>query len=109
MSKEKAKKQGKSRRVKVWAIITALVLILAVAVNVVLLTVPIAGNSFNLLFGGPRAILDEGEGSGIGYEQEFSTKDAALKAAQDFVIEVEKEGITLLKSQEQALPLASGA
>ncbi|MBQ8161613.1 MAG: glycoside hydrolase family 3 C-terminal domain-containing protein [Clostridia bacterium] len=99
----------KGRGVKVWAIVTSILLVIAIAANVVLLTVPIAGNSFNLLFGGERAILAEGEGGGTVYEQEFSTKDEALRAAQDFVIEVEKEGITLLKNESQALPLESGA
>ena len=108
MSKEqKAKK--KKNPVKIWAIATAILLIIAIAANVVLLTLPIAGNTFNLLFGGERAILAEGDGTGTGFEQEFSTKDAALAAAQDFVVEVEKEGIILLKNQQQALPLASGA
>ena len=108
MSNVKAKKPRKSRAVKVWAIITSIVLVVAIAVNVILLTVPIAGNTFNLLFGGERAIVAEGDGGTV-YEQEFSTKDQALAAAKDFVIEVEKEGITLLKNEEQALPLQSGA
>ena len=107
MSKDKQNKR-KNRGVKVWAIVTAIVLVVAIVANVVLLTVPIAGNSFNLLFGGERAILEEGA-TGSGYEQEFHSKDEALKAAQDFVIEVEKEGITLLKNEDSALPLASGA
>ena len=102
-------KQKKNRGVKVWAIVTSVVLVIAIAVNVILLTLPIAGNTFNLLFGGEQAILAEGEGSGTGYEQEYSTKDAALAAAHDFVIDVEKEGLTLLKNEEQTLPLASGA
>ena len=108
MSKEKKAKKKKNP-VKIWAVVTAVLLVIAIAVNVILLTVPIAGNTFNLLFGGERAILAEGDGTGTGFEQEFTTKDAALAAAQDFVVEVEKEGITLLKNQEQALPLASGA
>ncbi|MBQ9720111.1 MAG: glycoside hydrolase family 3 C-terminal domain-containing protein, partial [Oscillospiraceae bacterium] len=108
MSKKKTKKPKQNRGVKVWAIVASVVMVIAIAANVILLTVPIAGNSFNLLFGGERAILAEGEGGTV-YEQEFSTKDEALAAAQDFVIEVEKEGITLLKNEAQALPLASGA
>ena len=108
MSKEKKIKKQK-KPVKIWAIATAVILVIAIAVNVVLLKVPIAGNTFNLLFGGERAILAEGEGTGTGFVQEFETKDAALAAAQDFVIEVEKEGITLLKNEGQALPVQNGA
>ncbi len=108
MSKQKTGKPKEKKPVKVWLIATAVLLVIAITANVVLLKVPIAGNSFNLLFGGERAILAEGD-SGTVYEQENSTKETVLKAAQDFVIEVEKEGITLLKNQEQALPLTGGA
>ena len=101
-------KQKKNRGVKVWAIVTSALLVIAIAVNVILLKLPIAGNTFNLLFGGERAIVAEGDGGTV-YEQEFSTKADALAAAQNFVIEVEKEGITLLKNEDQALPLAGGA
>ena len=101
-------KQKKNRGVKVWAIVTSALLVIAIAVNVILLKLPIAGNTFNLLFGGERAIVAEGDGGTV-YEQEFSTKADALAAAQNFVIEVEKEGITLLKNEAQALPLAGGA
>ena len=84
--------------VKIWRITAIIVLVLIVAVNVVLAKVPIAANSLNLLFGGERAIVLE--------RQNNMTKEQALKAAEDFVIEVEKEGITLLKNENAALPLS---
>ena len=86
---------------KIWTIITCIVLILAIVINVVLLKVPIVTNSLNLVFGGERAIVSE--------KTNDMTKAQALAAAEDFVIEVEKEGITLLKNESAALPLSSGA
>ena len=91
--------KSKHKRIKIWAIVTAILLVLIVAVNVVLVKVPIASNSLNLLFGGERAIVSE--------RKNDMTKAEALKAAEDFVIEVEKEGITLLKNDNAALPLAN--
>ena len=89
----------KHKRTKIWAIVTAIMLVLVIAVNIVLVKVPIATNSLNLLFGGERAIVSE--------RKNDMTKEEALKAAEDFVVEVEKEGITLLKNDNAALPLAS--
>ncbi len=107
---EKDKKAKKPRKkgnpVKVWAIVTAVILVIAIVANIVLLTVPIAGNTFDLLFGGQRAQVAEGSSGGV-FEQEFDSKDKVLAAAQDFVVEVEKEGITLLKNEGSALPLPS--
>nr|MBR4281918.1 glycoside hydrolase family 3 protein [Clostridia bacterium] len=80
-----------------WVIVTAFILVLAIAANVVLLNVPIARNSLNLVFGGERAIVSESDSQ--------MTKDEALKTAEAFVIEVEKEGITLLKNENAVLPL----
>ena len=91
--------KSKHKRIKIWAIVTAILLVLIVAVNVVLVKVPIASNSLNLLFGGERAVVSE--------RKNDMTKTDALKAAEDFVIEVEKEGITLLKNDNAALPLAN--
>ena len=41
--------KSKHKRIKIWAIVTAILLVLIVAVNVVLVKVPIASNSLNLL------------------------------------------------------------
>ncbi len=86
---------------KVWAIVTAIVLVLAIAINIVLVKVPIVTNSLNLVFGGERPIVSE--------RQNDQTKTDVLAAAENFVIEVEKEGITLLKNEGAALPLTGAA
>lgn len=91
-------KSKKGRRgMKVWAITTAVVLVVMIAANIVLSAVPIAKNSLDLVFGGERPILSE--------RKNELTKEQTLRAAEDFVIEVEKEGITLLKNETAALPL----
>lgn len=85
---------------RIWTAVTSVVLILGIAANVVLVKVPIVTNSLNLVFGGERPIVSERESE--------LTKADALAAAEDFVIEVEKEGITLLKNENAALPLKAG-
>ena len=67
---------------KIWTIVTAIVLVLAIVINVVLLRVPIVTNSLNLVFGGERAIVSE--------KNNELTKAQALAAAEDFVIEDRK-------------------
>ena len=47
------------KKTKVWFIVTAIVLSLEIIIDAVLLTVPIAGNSLSLVFGGERANVVE--------------------------------------------------
>lgn len=95
----------KHKGTKIWFIITAILLVLAIAVNAVLMTVPIVTNSLNLFFGGERTNVVEDRREEL-YSREFTNKKDVLEAAEDFVIEVEKEGITLLKNEGGALPLS---
>ena len=87
------------RGTRIWTVVTALLLVLGIVANVVLVNVPIVTNSLNLVFGGERPIVSE--------KTNELTKADVLAAAEDFVIEVEKEGITLLKNDNAALPLGS--
>ncbi|MBR6027777.1 MAG: glycoside hydrolase family 3 C-terminal domain-containing protein [Clostridia bacterium] len=101
----KPKKQKKQKKpIKIWAIATAIILVFAIAINVVLFKVPLVTGSLDLFFGGERPILAEGaEGSAGSY----ASKAEVLAAAENFVVEVEQEGITLLKNEGAALPLAA--
>ncbi len=92
---------------RIWFIVTAILLVFAVTATSVLLCVPIATNSLNLFFGGERINIVE-DTREERYDREFHSKEEALKAAEDFVVDVEAEGITLLKNTDQALPLAGG-
>ena len=103
MAKEKKQKKAK-KPIKIWAIATSIILVIAVALNVVLTQVPIVTGSLNLFFGGERPIVSA---DADGAKGSYASKSEVLAAAEDFVIEVEKEGITLLKNEAAALPLAA--
>lgn len=95
----------KNKKTKIWLIITAVLLVLGIVVNAVLLSVPIVTNSLSLVFGGERANVTE-DNRAEWYDREYTSKEEVLNAANDFVVEVEKEGIVLLKNQNDALPLS---
>ncbi len=99
--KDKPKKQKKP--IKIWAICTAIILVVAITLNVVLFKVPLVTGIMDLVFGGQRPIMAEGSGGARG---SYASKAEVLAAAENLVIEVEKEGITLLKNEGGALPLA---
>lgn len=95
----------KHKKTRIWFIVTALLLVLEIVATTVLLKVPIVTNSLSLVFGGERVKVTENFRDEL-YQREYTTKDEVLKAAEDFVVEVEKEGITLLKNENEVLPLA---
>ena len=94
----------KNKKTRIWLIVTAIVLVLGIVVNAVLLSVPIVTNSLSLVFGGERANITE-DNRTEWYDRQYASKEEVLDAANDFVIEVEKEGIVLLKNEKDALPL----
>lgn len=96
----------RNRRTRILFIVTAIVLILGIVITSILLYVPIVTNSLNLVFGGERANIVE-DNRDEWYNREFTSKEAVLDAANQFVIDVEKEGIVLLKNDNQVLPLAA--
>lgn len=97
----------RNKKTKIWLILTAVVLVLGIVVNAVLLSVPIVTNSLSLVFGGERANVTE-DNRAEWYDRQYTSKEEVLDAANDFVIEVEKEGIVLLKNENDALPLSGG-
>ena len=94
------------KKTRIWFIVTAIVLILEIILTSVLLGVPIVTNSLSLVFGGERANVVE-DNRDEWYDRQYADKEAVLDAANDFVIEVEKEGIVLLKNENSALPLSA--
>ena len=105
MAKDNKQKKQK-KPIKIWAIATAIILVIAIALNVVLFKVPLVTGSLDLFFGGERPILAEGAEGASG---SYASKAEVLVAAENFVVEVEQEGITLLKNEGTALPLSGGA
>lgn len=109
--KNKFTKRPKS--VKIWMITSSILLIVSIAISIVLKSVPIISNSLNLVFGGERANVVEDYRDEL-YDREYKNKEEALKAAQEFVVDVEEEGITLLKNLtlqngKKSLPLSKKA
>lgn len=94
-----------NKKTRIWFIVTAILLVLEIVITGVLLYVPIVSNSLNLVFGGERANIVE-DNRDEWYDREYTSKEEVLNAANDFVIEVEKEGIVLLKNDNQVLPLS---
>lgn len=94
------------KKTKIWFIVTAIVLVLEIIITTVLLSVPIVTNSLSLVFGGERANVVE-DNRAEWYDREYSGKEEILNAANDFVVEVEKEGIVLLKNENDVLPLTA--
>ncbi|MFV0363735.1 MAG: glycoside hydrolase family 3 C-terminal domain-containing protein [Suipraeoptans sp.] len=93
------------KKIKIWFIVTSIVLVLAIIINTVLLKVPLVTNSLSLVFGGERASISE-DNREEQYDRQYANKEEVLNAANDFVVEVEKEGIVLLKNENDVLPLS---
>lgn len=89
---------------RIWLITTALVLVLALTANWVLANVSIAANSLSLLFGGETANIVE-DYRDEWYDRQYNSKEDVLAAAQELVVEIAEEGMTLLKNEGGALPL----
>lgn len=91
---------------RIWLIVTSILLVLAIVVSVLATSIPLFANSISLVFGGERANIVEDRRDEL-YDREFKNKKDVLAAAEDFVIDVEKEGAILLKNENDALPLSS--
>ncbi len=106
VKQKKPKKAKKHRAVKVWAVVTALVLVVGIVVNVLATT---KYNGFlDTMFGGRRPVYDENAVS-MYPATNATSKEEALKNSQDFNITVAEEGFVLLKNTDSALPLEKGA
>ena len=94
------------RAARVWMIISAVLIVLALIVNF------LAGTMFNGLFdtvfGGVRPVYADGMVS-MYPALNASSKEEALSNAQDFNIKLAEEGFVLLKNEGSTLPLAEGA
>lgn len=96
----------KKKGVRLWGAVTVVVVALLVVVNILCL------NTFYDIIG---LVLGRGlpiyeEGSAAMYESAYSyTKAEALAAANEKNVEICEEGFVLLKNENNALPLSSGA
>jgi len=99
-------KNSEGKALRRWATITAVVLVLAVIVNILAST--IFYDILCTVLGKSRTVLVPG-GEGAAYTAAFSSKEEAL--ANSFAVSrsICEEGFVLLKNQSGVLPLAQGA
>lgn len=102
----KEKKNRKNRAMKVWGVVTALVLVVTVTANI--LCTSVFNGFLDLSFGGVRPEYDRDIVS-MYPAAEAQSKEDALANAQAFNIELAKEGFVLLKNEASALPLTQGS
>ena len=100
------KKKGRT----VGAVLLAILLVLAVVVNVVL-TGPLY-TVMNMYFGKGDAIIEDSESSanidGNYYTSDYASAEELLSASEELAERIEGEGIVLLKNDNSALPLSDG-
>lgn len=111
MTASNGKKKRKNVAIKVWAIVSALILLLGGIVNYLALNRNspwYLGSFFDVFFGGQRPIYDDSVAS-MYPAKKAQNKDEALANAQAVNIRLAEEGFVLLKNEGQALPLARGA
>lgn len=111
MAKDKApkKKQGRKKGPVVMVAVAAVLVVLAIAVNV---AAGMFSSLLNHYLGSGEATVEHVEGSEdwdtAYYDSEYRGRGAATEDANALVQEVEAEGIVLMKNDNDALPLASG-
>lgn len=93
------------KKSRIWLIVTSIVLVLAIAVNV--LAMGYFHSIVSLYLGSPKAIYADGQ-EAI-YQLATSSKEEAKELAAELTLEIASEGIVLLKNESNALPLAEGA
>lgn len=96
----------KNKKVRAWWITSLSLATLALVCSVVVETVPIISGTFNIIFNGPRPNVAEDYGL---YKADYKNKKDVLQAANDFNERVVEEGITLLKNENNVLPLKNSA
>ncbi len=85
------------------------IVLLALMTTVHLVAESQSGN-LDLLFPGQSHVTDTGDGlDGKYYDYEFDSQEKALKNAQEVTQLTAEEGMTLLKNEDNALPLAKTA
>lgn len=96
----------KGKKTRVWMLTAAPVLVVFLTASLVATQVPLIDGTLDIVFGGDRPIT---AGDKALYEKTYDTKGKALEAANAFNVSMVEEGITLLKNEDKALPLASGS
>ncbi|MBR4208718.1 MAG: glycoside hydrolase family 3 protein, partial [Lachnospiraceae bacterium] len=94
------------KSVKIWTIAACFLLVLAIVANILIPTT--FRTFFNFAFGGPKGIYAEGT-EPLYLATESSSKAEAYENANQMNVRLMEEGAVLLKNEDNALPLSSGA
>lgn len=91
------------------AVILALVMVLLTVV--VAVAIPLANNYANMvsMFMGQTTFTAEGGSNPQYFTSDYDSAEAVDKAATELSVQIEREGIVLMKNENNALPLANGA
>lgn len=98
------KKLWKKKSVKIWAFTSIGLAAVAIAVPIVINTS--LSNLFDTVFGGSSPVFKDGEQSA--YVGKYSNKTESLANANDVNLQLNEEGMVLLKNKNNALPLEKG-
>ena len=103
------KKIIKFRSVKIWITITLIIVILFGAASIVATQNQFIYGTINSVMGGERRVLSSGDPEKYKYyETEYKNKKEVLAAANKLNEQIVQEGITLLKNEDNALPMKDG-
>lgn len=91
---------------RVWLLVTAITLVVVFTATMIATQVTFLRSTLNILWGGDRAIISS---SNEMYENDYEDKASTLAAANKLNIDIAKEGFTLLKNDNNTLPLAKNS
>lgn len=100
------KKIFKAKAVKIWLIVTAVIVALLIVVSIL---ASHFSSIISIAVGGDRPYEVDKENAVVYYESETESKDEANRMAADITRRVAAEGNILLRNENNALPLKSGA
>ena len=103
-----AKKMGTIAR-RFLAIVLAFVMVLLTVV--VIVGIPLANNYKNMvsMFMGQTTFTAEGGSNPQYFVSDYASAEEVDKAATELSVQMEREGIVLMKNEDKALPLSNGA
>ncbi len=108
-ARKKAYKKAKKKAVRPWSVMACLSAPLAILMTVVTVLLSMFDNTATLFLGGTFWELVNADPNAIYFSSDFKTDAERIEAGKELVKQVEAEGAALLKNDNAALPLATGA
>ncbi len=97
-------KLWKTKKTRIFMIVCPIVILVFLVVSLVITQSSMISGTFDIVFGGKKAITKEGDTAL--YTPDFSTKAEAKENGEQLGVKICEEGITLLKNEDNALPLS---